>query len=123
LGEVASGAGNSPRVIVRGVLTGDDVSIAMLLSSCPTMAGGVSWGDDCRKKGYVAIPVNAFTGVDGALFLLVDIALIVRDGEVTGHEGDGVESSRWRVLILLSCFWKSASNSGAWRSSELVHES
>jgi len=62
-------------------------------------------------------------GVNGALFSLVDIALIVRDGKITGHERDGVELSRWRVLILLDCFWKSASNSGAWRSSELVHES
>jgi len=62
-------------------------------------------------------------GVDGRLFLLVDIVLIVRDGEVTGYEGDGVELSRWRVLILLDCFWKSASNSGMWRSLELVHKS
>jgi len=46
LGEVTSGAGNSPWVIIRGVLTGDDVSIAMLLSSGPTMVGGMSWGDD-----------------------------------------------------------------------------
>jgi len=96
--------GNSPRVIVRGVFTGNDVSIAMLLSSGPTMVGGMSWGDNCRKKGYVAIPVNAFTGVDGALFSLVDIALIMRDGEVIGHKSDEVESSSWRVLILFDWF-------------------
>jgi len=71
----------------------------MLLSSGPTMASGMSWGDDRREKGYVAVPVNAFTGVDGALFSLVDIALIVRDGEVAGHERDVVESSKWKVLI------------------------
>ena len=87
------------------------------------MASGMAWSDDHQEKGYVAVPVDAFMGVDGALFLLVDIALIVRDGEVTGHKGDGAESSMWRVLILLSCFWKSTSNSGVWRSSELVHES
>jgi len=87
------------------------------------MASGMSWGDDCQEKGYVAIPVDAFAGVDGALFLLVDIALIVGNGEVVGHGRDGVESSSWRVLILLDWFWKSANNSGAWRSSELVHES
>ena len=58
------------------------------------MVGGMSWGDDRREKGNVAVPVDAFTGVDGALFLLVDIALIMRDGEVTGHKGDGVELSR-----------------------------
>jgi len=104
LGEVAGGAGNSPRVIVRGVLTGDDVSIAMLLSSGPAMAGGMSWGDNRREKGYVTVPVNAFTGVDGALFLLVDIALIMRDGEVAGHKGNEVESSSWRVLILFDWF-------------------
>jgi len=104
LGEVAGGVGNSPRVIVRGVFIGDDVSIAMLLSSCPTMSSGMSRGDDRQEKGYVAVPVNAFMGVDGALFLLVDIALIVGDGEVIGHKRDGVESLRWRVLIFLDRF-------------------
>jgi len=94
LGEVTGGMGNSPRVTVRGVLTGDNISIAMLLSSGPTMASGMSWGDDCQEKGYVPVPIDMFTGVDGALFLLVDIALIVRDGEVTGYEGDEVESLR-----------------------------
>jgi len=58
------------------------------------MASSMSWGDDHQEKGYVTIPVNAFLGVDGALFLLVDIALIVRDGRVTGHERDGFELSR-----------------------------
>ena len=86
MGEVAGGAGNSPRVTIRGVLTGDDVSIVVFLSSSPTMAGGMSWGDDRREKGDVAVPVDAFTGVDGALFSLVDIALIMRDGGVAGHE-------------------------------------
>ena len=72
----------------------------MLVSSGPTMAGGVSWGDDRGEKGYVAVPVNAFAGVDGALFLLVDIALIVGSSEVAGHRGGEVESSNRRVLIL-----------------------
>ena len=115
--------GNLPRVTIRGVLTGDNISITVLSSSCPAMVSGMSWGDDCQEKGYVAIPVNALLGVDGALFLLVDIALIIRDGEVARHKRDGVESSRQRVLILLDCFWKSTSNSGAWRSLELVHKS
>ena len=65
------------------------------------MASGMSWGDDRREKGYVTVPVDAFTGVDGALFSLVDIALIVRDGEVIGHRRGEVELSSWRVLILL----------------------
>jgi len=104
MGEVTGGAGNSPRVTIRGVLTGDDISITMLLSGGPAMASGMSWGDDRQEKGYVAVPVNALVGVDGGLFSLVDIALIMRDGEVTGHERDEVELSRWRVLILLDCF-------------------
>jgi len=83
-----------PREIVRGVLTGDDVSITILLSSGPTMACGMSWGDNRQEKRYVTVPVNVLMGIDGTLFLLVDIALIVRGGEVTGHEGDGVKSSR-----------------------------
>ena len=68
------------------------------------MVSGMSWGDDRQEKGYVAVPVNALMGVDGALFSLVDIALIMRDGKVAGHKGDEVESSSWRVLILLDCF-------------------
>ena len=104
MGEVTGGAGNSPWVIIRGVLTGDKISIAILLSSGPTMVSGMSWGDDHQEKGYVAIPVNMLAGVDGTLFLLVDIALIVGTGIVVGHERDGVESSKWRVLILLDCF-------------------
>ena len=88
-------------MIVRGVLAGDKVSIAVLLSSGPTMASGMSWGDDRQEKRDVTVPVDAFTGVDGALFSLVDIALIMRDGEVVGHKRDEVGSSSWRVLILL----------------------
>jgi len=38
-----------------------------------------------------------------------------------GHDGDWL--SKARVLILIGCHSKSASNSGAWRSSELTHES
>jgi len=64
----------------------------------------VSWGDDCREKGYIAVPVNTFTGVDGALFSLVDIALIVGNGKVAGHKGDEVELSSWRVLIPFDWF-------------------
>jgi len=62
------------------------------------------WCDNCQEKGYVAIPVNVFMGVDGALFSLVDIALIMRDSEVVGHKSAGVESSSWRVLILFGWF-------------------
>ena len=65
------------------------------------MASGMSWGDDRREKGYVPVPVDTFTGVDGGLFSLVDIALIVGNGKVVGHKSDEVESSSWRVLILL----------------------
>jgi len=68
------------------------------------MASGMSWGDDRQEKGYVTVPVDAFAGVDGALFSLVDIALIMRNGEVAGHEGDEIESSSWRVFILLEVF-------------------
>jgi len=73
----------------------------MLLSSRPAMVSGMSWGDDRQEKGDVAVPVDAFTGVDGALFSLVDIALIMGNGEVAGHKRDEVGSLSWRVLILL----------------------
>ena len=39
-----------------------------------------------------------------------------------GRGHDGVLSSEARVLILISCCLKSASNSGVWRSLELTHE-
>jgi len=55
----------------------------------------------------------------------------VRVSEEVFEEGDrrcgrghnGGLSSEARVLILIGCCSKSASNSGAWRSSELTHES
>jgi len=40
-----------------------------------------------------------------------------------GRGHDGGLSSEVRVLILAGCCSKSASNSSAWRSSELTHES
>jgi len=40
---------------------------------------------------------------------------------LVGHAGDDL--SKGRVLILLKVFWKSNSNSGAWRSLALTHES
>jgi len=42
---------------------------------------------------------------------------------VVGREDDGGLSSAARVLILIGCDSKSTSNSGAWRSLELTHES
>jgi len=40
-------------------------------------------------------------GVDGGLFALIDIALVVGKCKVVGHERDGVGLSKQRVLILL----------------------
>ena len=77
VGEVGGGTGNSPRVIIRGVLTGDDVSISVLLSSGPAVAGWVTWRNNSREERYASIPIDAFSGVDGGLFALVDIALEV----------------------------------------------
>ena len=45
--EIGGGAGNSPRLIIAGVLTGDCISISKLLSLRPAMARSVSWSDDC----------------------------------------------------------------------------
>ena len=47
VGKVGGGAGNSPRLIIAGVLTGDCISISELLSLRPAMARSVSWSDDC----------------------------------------------------------------------------
>ena len=43
--------------------------------------------------------------------------------DVVEHGGEGFELRMGRVLILEDRFWKSASNSGVWRSSELTHKS
>ena len=48
--EVGGGAGNSPRVIIRGVLTGDDISISMLLSCGPAVTCWVAWRNDRREE-------------------------------------------------------------------------
>ena len=77
LAEVLGGVGNLPRVMVIGILSGDKISIVMLFAMSLAMASGVSWGDNHQETRDSAIPVDAFTGVDCRLFLLVDIALVV----------------------------------------------
>ena len=52
-----------------------------------------------------------------------DVLVAVDEYPKAGGGHDGVWSSGARVLILIGCRSKSASNSGAWRSSELTHES
>ena len=64
LGEELGGAGNSPWLMLIGVLGGNEISILVSFSTSPAMASGVTWGDDRREKRYSAIPVDAFVGVD-----------------------------------------------------------
>ena len=52
-----------------------------------------------------------------------DFVISVDECPKVGRGHDGGWSSEARVLILIGCCSKSASNSGAWRSSELTHES
>ena len=52
-----------------------------------------------------------------------DVLVSVNKYPKAGRGHDGGWSSGARVLILIGCCLKSASNSGAWRSSELTHES
>ena len=64
LAKVLGRSGNSPWVTIIGVLSGNEISIVMSLSTSPAMASGMSWGDDGREKRYSPIPVDAFVGVD-----------------------------------------------------------
>ena len=52
-----------------------------------------------------------------------DVLVSVDEYPEVGRGHDGGWLSGARVLILIGCRSKSASNSGAWRSSELTHES
>ena len=52
-----------------------------------------------------------------------DVWIAVDECPETGRGHDGGDSLNWRVLILLEDFWKSANNSGAWKSSKLTQES
>jgi len=106
--------------LVRGtVLSLDAILAAMSSSTCLVMFGRPAWGDDCQEKGEVSI---LLLGEDGILFILVDIGGV--NGVVDGEEHWLVVClSSWRVLILLESCWKSASNSGVWRSSSFTHES
>ena len=64
LWEELGGAGNSPWLTIIGVFGGDKISMLVSFSTSPAMASSVAWGDDRREKGYSAIPVDAFAGVD-----------------------------------------------------------
>ena len=65
LWEKLGGAGNLPWLTIIGVFGGDEISMLMSLSTSPTMARGMTWGDDCREKRNSTIPVDAFAGIDG----------------------------------------------------------
>ena len=52
-----------------------------------------------------------------------DVLISVDEYPEVGRGHDGGWSSGARVLILIGCRLKSASNSGAWRSLELTHKS
>ena len=62
--EELGGAGNSPRLMIIGILGGDEISMLVSFSTSPAMASGVSWGDDRREKRYSTVPVDALAGVD-----------------------------------------------------------
>ena len=46
LWEELGGAGNSPRLMIIGVFSGDKISMFILLTTSPAMVGGMAWGDD-----------------------------------------------------------------------------
>jgi len=98
----------------RGVLKGMSVSGVDRSVQRRSLLG--SWGED----------MELMTGPDSKIS--EEVAEQIERGVDSkgvecpvGHAGDDL--SKGRVLILLKVFWKSASNSGVWRSSELVHES
>ena len=64
LSKVLGGAGNSPRLTIVGVFSGNKISITTLFATSPAMASGMTWGNDCQEKGYSTIPVDAFMGID-----------------------------------------------------------
>ena len=108
--------------LVRVTVLSSDVILATMSNAAgPAMFGGFAWGDDHREKGEVSILLHGLLGEDGISFVLVDIGGV--DGVVDrGGHSLIVCSSSWRVLILLKGLWKSASNSGVWRSSSFTHE-
>jgi len=69
-------------------------------------------GEDGGGRKAIAMEV-------GMLIHVLVIGVVVG----VGREDDGGLLSEARVLILVGCCSKSASNSGAWRSLELTHES
>jgi len=66
-----------------------------------------------------AIPRFELVVFEGAKDFVISVDKCPKVGR--GH--DGGLSSEARILILIGCCSKSASNSGAWRSLELTHES
>ena len=97
-----------------GVFKGVSVSGVDLSVQRRSLLG--SWGEDmelmARPDGEISEEVTEriVRGVDSE-----GVECLV------GHAGGDL--SRGRVLILLKVFWKSNSNSGAWRSLVLTHKS
>ena len=74
--------------MIIGVLGGNEISMFVSFATSPAMTRGMTWGDDRREKRDSSIPIDAFAGIDGGLFSLVDIALIVRGCEDVVEHGD-----------------------------------
>ena len=123
---------DSLTMLAGGLLTDDsyDVSLDGDMGVDEEGAGVVP---SCRRSATVtadgrivgdgvAVLLGAGEDVDSIALLGIG-ALVVREEDVAGRHGMGVESLKERVLILLRSCSNSASNSGALRSSAATHES
>jgi len=73
-----------PWLVGITVLGSDAIFTSMSDAAGLAMFGGPAWGDDCREKGEVPIPLHGLLGEDGVLFVLVDIGGV--DGVVNRGE-------------------------------------
>jgi len=107
------GGGGEAITIEVGVLVHLSVVGAVMFLAVEGMYECMGIGDvDALSRFEFMIPKSA-----------EDVLVSVDECPEAGRGHDGVWSSGARVLILIGCLLKSASSSGAWRSSELTHKS
>ena len=56
LGKVLGRVGNSPRLIIIGVFSCNEISITTSFATSPAMASGMTWGDDSSRKERLLYP-------------------------------------------------------------------
>ena len=128
-GLLVIGIGNGGVVVVLGVIPGEERFHSLLIGDLTSDTVHVIWIEggggmnsgggefSCLDKGLAPVELPSLSVDSGGVWVAIDVVKEFVGGwsgwAIVGERGHAAVSSRERVLILLDCFLKSASRSGA----------